>query len=577
MEPKTLMLGNEAVARGLFEAGCRFVSSYPGTPSTEITEYAAEYDELYAEWAPNEKVAVEAAIGASLAGARAFSGMKHVGLNVAADPVFTASYTGVNGGLVIAVADDMGMHSSQNEQDSRHYAEAAKLPMLEPADSEECLAFTKRAFALSEQFDTPVLLRLSTRISHSQGLCESAERQDVPMQPYVKNAAKFVMMPAAARARHIEVEKRQVALGDFCEDTDLNRIEWGSERKIGVIAAGIAYQTAREALGDKASYLKLGMIYPLPVLPIRALSEAVEELWVIEELDDFVETHCRKHGIPVRGKTDFSPLGEYSAPQIRWVILGEAPPQTVPAEAPVRPPVLCPGCPHRGLFHVLNKMKLTVTGDIGCYTLAAAPPLSAMDICVCMGASISSLHGFVTARPEMADKTVAVIGDSTFMHSGITGLLDIVYHQSHGTVLILDNSITGMTGHQQNPATGLTLKGAPAPALDIAALCRALGVRRVRTVDPHDLAALEAALAEELLAPEPSVIVARRPCVLLPQVSKTARNAIKVQECKSCRACMKIGCPAIRADGKTLTIDPSLCVGCGLCARLCKFGAMEMM
>ncbi len=572
-----LMLGNEALARGLWEAGCRFVSSYPGTPSTEITEYAADYEELYAEWAPNEKVAVEAAIGASLAGARAFSGMKHVGLNVAADPVFTASYTGVNAGLVIAVADDPGMHSSQNEQDSRHYARAAKLPMLEPSDSGECLAYAKQAFALSEQFDTPVLLRLSTRVSHSQSAVSLAARDDVPLKAYEKNPAKYVMVPAAARDRHVVVEQRQETLRGWADTTPLNRIEWG-DRRIGVVAAGIAYQTAREALGDNASYLKLGLVYPLPDTLLREFAAGVETLYVIEELDDFIESHCRALGLAVQGKALFSLLGEYTPGQVEAALLGQSSGQAAveAAACPVRPPVLCPGCPHRGLFHVLNKLKLTVTGDIGCYTLAAAPPLGAMDLCVCMGASVSSLHGFVTARPEMAERTVAVIGDSTFFHSGITGLINMVYNQSPGTLLILDNSTTGMTGHQQNPATGLTLKNKPAPQVDIVALCRAAGVNRVRTLDPHDLHALEEALREELAAPEPSVIVARRPCVLLPIVKKEYKNTINVQACKGCKACMRIGCPAIRADGEHLTVDWSLCVGCGLCVRLCRFGAMNM-
>ncbi len=571
-----LMLGNEAVAQGLWEAGCRFVSSYPGTPSTEITEYAAEYDGLYAEWAPNEKVAVEAAIGASLAGARAFSGMKHVGLNVAADPVFTASYTGVNAGLVIAVADDPGMHSSQNEQDSRHYARAAKLPMLEPSDSAECLSFVGEAFRLSEEYDTPVLLRLSTRVSHSQSAVTLSERAALKRKPYEKNPGKYVMVPAAARARHVFVEQRQQTLRAFADTTPLNTVEW-HDRRIGVIASGIAYQTAKEALGDSASYLKLGLVHPLPETLIRTFAAGVDALYVVEELDDYIESHCRALGIPVSGKDLFSLLGEYTAQQVRAKLLSkEELPAADMADCPVRPPVLCPGCPHRGLFHVLNKMKLTVTGDIGCYTLAAAPPLGAMDLCVCMGASVSSLHGFIKARPEMADRTVAVIGDSTFLHSGITGLINIVYNQSPGTVLILDNSITGMTGHQQNPSTGLTLQNKPAPKLDIAAVCSAVGVRRVRMLDPHDLVALETALKEELAALEPSVIVARRPCVLLPTVKKDYRNTINVQACKGCKACMRIGCPAIRADGDHLEVDWSLCVGCGLCARLCRFGAMHM-
>ncbi|MDR1158381.1 MAG: indolepyruvate ferredoxin oxidoreductase subunit alpha [Oscillospiraceae bacterium] len=571
---ETMMLGNQAVARGLWEAGCRFVSSYPGTPSTEITEYVSEYPEVYAEWAPNEKVAVEAAVGASVAGARAFSGMKHVGLNVAADPIFTAAYTGVSAGLVVAVADDQGMHSSQNEQDSRHYARAAKLPMLEPSDSAECLDFARRAFDLSEAHDTPVLLRLSTRVSHSQSRVTPSERQERERRPYQKDAGKYVMVPAAARVRHAAVETRLTALTEVAETSAFNTVE-RHDKRIGVVAAGIAYQTAREALGEKASYFKLGMIWPLPEASLRAFAAEVDTLFVIEELDDFIETHCRKLGLAVQGKALFSPLGEYTAEQVRAVILGTEAPAQTPAAIPGRPPVLCPGCPHRGLFHVLHKMKLTVTGDIGCYTLGASPPLSAIDLCICMGASVSSLHGFVQVRPEMAGQTVAVIGDSTFFHSGITGLINMVYNKSHGTVLILDNAITGMTGHQQNPATGLTLQGVPTHKLDIEALCRAVGVGRVRVLDPHDLAEMEAALREELAAPEPSVIVARRPCVLLPYVKRETPLAIDGPNCRGCRACMNIGCPAIRTDGRVMTIDRSLCVGCGLCARLCRFGAIH--
>ncbi|MDR1668437.1 MAG: indolepyruvate ferredoxin oxidoreductase subunit alpha [Oscillospiraceae bacterium] len=515
-DKKRLMMGNEAVARGLCEAGCSFVSSYPGTPSTEITEFAAK--NVYAEWAPNEKVAVEAAIGASLAGARAFSGMKHVGLNVAADPLFTAAYTGVNGALVIAVADDPGCHSSQNEQDSRHYAEAMKLPMLEPSDSQECLDYTKAAFELSERFDTPVLLRLSTRVSHSRSAVSAGEAIRPTLREYGKNPAKFVMVPAAARVRHAALEERLAEIGFECETGELNRVEWGTDRKLGVITSGISYQTAREALGDSVSYCKLGMVYPLPVEPLRELAATVDEIWVIEELDDFIETHCKKHGIKVRGKAELSPLGEYTVPQLREAVLGvktEEPLAFLANNVPPRPPALCPGCPHLGTFGVIKKLGLTVMGDIGCYTLGASPPLSAMDMCVCMGASVSSLHGFLKARPDWSDRTVAVIGDSTFMHSGLTGLMNIVYNQSPATVMILDNSITGMTGHQPNPGTGVTLTGSEVAALDLETVCRALGVKRVVTADPRDTQGLEAALKEELAAAEPSVVIVRRACALL--------------------------------------------------------------
>lgn len=525
---KRLMLGNEAVARGLYEAGCTFVSSYPGTPSTEITEYAEKIFRAeskldpasrWAEWAPNEKVAVEAAIGASVAGSRAFSGMKHVGLNVAADPLFTASYTGVNGGLVIAVADDPGCHSSQNEQDSRHYAEAMKLPMLEPSDAQECLDYTRLAFELSEMFDTPVLLRLTTRVSHSRSVVTIGEPLPFSNRDYVKKPDKFVMAPAAARLRHAVLEERIVALGNYCEETPINVIEWGTDHRLGIIASGNTYLTAREALGDSVSYCKLGMVYPLPVEPLTELAATVGELWVIEELDDFIETHCKKHGIRVRGKADLSPLGEYTVEQLAATVHSDstcpvALHQKMGEAIPTRPPVLCPGCPHRGVFQTLNKLNLTVMGDIGCYTLGAAPPLSAMDFCVCMGASVSSLHGFIKARPEKATDTVAVIGDSTFLHSGVTGLMNIVYNQSPATVLILDNAITGMTGHQPNPGSGVTLMGADAVTVDLETLCRAVGVKRVCVVDPFDSKALDAALKEELAAAEPSVIITRRPCAL---------------------------------------------------------------
>lgn len=574
-----LALGNEAVARGLFEAGCRVVSSYPGTPSTEITEYAAKYEPLDCEWAVNEKVAAEVAIAASVAGARAFTGMKHVGLNVAADPLFTASYTGVNAGLVIAVADDPGMHSSQNEQDSRHYARAAKLPMLEPSDSEECRTFTKLAFELSEQYDTPVLLRLSTRVSHSRSATGEDTPQQQTLRPYEKNAAKYVMMPAMARVRHVAVEQRMNNLSEYAQTTPLNTLTWGSKRKIGIIASGIAYQTAREAFGDEASYVKLGMIWPLPVDLLRELAEGVEEVWVIEELDDFIETHCRKHGIKVRGKSvdansGLTLQGEYTAEQLREVVLGSKIDAPQPDDTLGRPPVLCPGCPHRGTFTVLKKLKLSVLGDIGCYTLGAAPPLGSIDYCLCMGASVSGLHGFLKARPEAAAKTVAVLGDSTFMHSGMTGLLNIVYNQTPATVLILDNAITGMTGHQQNPVTGLTLKNKPAPVLDLAALCRAIGVKRVREADPGDMAALEAALKEELAAAEPSVIVVRRPCVLLKTVKRKPPVTVDAAKCVRCGACLKAGCPALTNGEKAVCVDASLCVGCGLCASVCKPGAI---
>jgi len=572
---KKLMIGNAAVARGIFEAGCKFISSYPGTPSTEITEFAATYAEMYAEWAPNEKVAVESAIGASLAGARSFSAMKHVGLNVAADPVFTVSYSGVNGGLVIAVADDPGMHSSQNEQDSRNYAVASKIPMLEPSDSAECLAFAKEAFDISEKFDVPVYLRLSTRVAHSQSTVETGERTEVPLKDYEKNPRKYVMTPANAKGRRVVVDAREQALVEFAETTALNTVE-NNDAKIGVITSGISYQYAREALGNGVNYLKLGLVYPMPEQLIRNFAASVDTLYVVEELDAFIENHCKRLGIPVIGKELFTFIGEYNAEMIRSAILGEKVETLPAAEVPVRPPVLCPGCPHRGMFHILNKLKLTVSGDIGCYTLGAGAPLNGMDTTICMGASVGVAHGMNKVRPENAKKTVAVIGDSTFMHSGITGLLNAVYNQSASTVIILDNSITAMTGHQENPATALTLKGTPAPVMDIEAVCRAVGVKRVAKVDPYDLENVERILKEETAADEPSVIIAERPCVLLKSVQKNAPLAIDTEKCTKCKACMRIGCPAIVFTDNVMSIDMTLCVGCGLCAKVCKFGAIKI-
>lgn len=567
---KKLLIGNGAVARGLYEAGCSFVSSYPGTPSTEITEFAATYPEVYAEWAPNEKVAVESAIGASIAGARAFSAMKHVGLNVAADPVFTASYSGVNGGLVIAVADDPGMHSSQNEQDSRHYARAGKIPMLEPSSSVECIEFTKAAFELSELFDVPVFIRLSTRIAHSQSLVEEQPRVEAECNPAARDARKYVMTPGNARARRAAVEQREKALREWAENTPLNRIERGG--RIGVITAGDCVRYAREALGDSASYLVLGAVYPLPEKLIREFAASVDSLYIVEENDPFIETHVRTLGIECVGKDAFAPYGEYSAEMIRAAVLGvemrgEA------LDLPARPAVLCPGCPHRGTFYVLNKLKLYVSGDIGCYTLGAAAPLSAMHSTICMGASIGVAHGMATVDPELAKKSVAVIGDSTFLHSGVTGLMNAVYNGSAATVLILDNSITAMTGHQQNPATALTLKGEPAPAVDFEALARAVGVKRVRRADPFDLKGLEEAVREEIAVDEVSVIVVARPCALLKTVERKPSLTVSTDKCVKCGACMKLGCPAL-AMGETVRVDNTLCVGCGLCSGICPTGAI---
>ena len=574
---KRLMLGNEAVARGLYEAGCSFVSSYPGTPSTEITEYAATYDDIYAEWAPNEKVAAEAAFGASLAGRRSFCGMKHVGLNVAADPLFTLTYTGVNGGMVIGVADDAGMHSSQNEQDSRHYAKASKAPMLEPSDSAEALAFTKAAFEISERFDTPVLLKMCTRVAHSQSLVEESPRADFQPKPYQKDIAKYVMMPGNAKRRHPIVEQRMLDLAEFAETSPLNRWERGTESKLGVITSSTSYQYVREVCGEDVSVLKLGMVWPLPEKMLREFCASCDRVVVVEELDPFIEEHCASLGLKVEGKNLFPLLGEISQNMVAVALGGSAQASpAVDAQIPPRPPVMCAGCPHRGLFFTLSKLKLTVIGDIGCYTLGAVAPLNAVDSVLCMGASVSGLHGFnKSSNGELSGKTVAVIGDSTFMHSGITGLVNIAYNGSASTVIIVDNSITGMTGHQQNPTTGKTLKGDPSSKIDLEALCRAVGIQRVRVVDPNDLKGTEQAIKEELAANEPSVIIARRPCALLKYVKHSAPLCVDSAACKSCKACMRIGCPAISmVEGKAL-IDATLCTGCGVCAQLCKFGALN--
>lgn len=573
-----LMLGNQAVARGLYEAGVSVISSYPGTPSTEITEFSSKYpeDEMYCEWAPNEKVACEVAIGASIAGARSFCAMKHVGLNVAADPLFTASYTGVNGGMVLAVADDPGMHSSQNEQDSRHYAIGAKVPMLEPSDSQECKDYAKLAYEISEKFDTPVILRLTTRVSHSQSAVTTADRIPRAIPEYKKNIAKNVMVPANAIKKHVVVEQRTLDLIDYAETSGINTVEMNSD-EIGVITSGICYQYAKEALGDKASYLKLGMVNPLPVKLIKDFAAKVKTLYVIEELDDVIETHCRKNGIAVKGKELFTLQGEYFQSKVRQVVLGENDEwQTLDAEIPVRPPVLCAGCPHRGVFYILKKLGVMVSGDIGCYTLGAAAPLSAIDTTVCMGASISGLHGFNKGRKgEYEGKAVAVIGDSTFMHSGITSLVDIAYNRSNSTVIVLDNSITGMTGHQNNPANGKNIYGDPASAVNLEALAHAIGINSVTVVDPGDLAETERVIKEELAKAEPSLIIARKPCALLKTVKHKPPFHIDADKCKNCKSCMRIGCPALVSGDKCITIDNTLCVGCGLCEQLCKFDAIK--
>ena len=573
---KKLMLGNEALARGLFEGGCSFVSSYPGTPSTEITEFAAKYEEIYAEWAPNEKVAMESAFGACLSGKRSFCGMKHVGLNVAADPLFTISYTGVNGGFVIGVADDPAMHSSQNEQDSRHYAKASKIPMLEPSDSMETLEMTKLAFELSEKFDTPFFVKMCTRIAHSQSVVETGDRVEV-QKTYSKNPQKYIMMPGNAKLRHPVVEERTRALIEYAETAEINRVEEGSDNSMGFITSSTSYQYLKEVFGDKYPVLKLGMIYPMPEKLIKDFASKVDRLVVVEELDGFIEDHCNNLGLKVEGKEIFSLIGELSQNTVADKFgVATTCGAVLEDNIPNRPPVMCAGCPHRGLFYTLSKNKLTVMGDIGCYTLGAVQPLSAIDTTICMGASISSLHGFNKANGGETDgKTVAVIGDSTFMHSGMTGLVNIAYNSSNSTVIILDNSITGMTGHQQNPTTGFNLKGDPASKINLEALCHAVGIERVRVVDPYNLAECDAVIKEELAVSEPSVIISRRPCALLKYVKYNKPLKVDADKCKSCKMCMKIGCPAISMkDGKAV-VDNTLCTGCGVCGQLCKFDALK--
>ena len=572
---KELMLGNKAVARGLYEAGCKVISSYPGTPSTEITEEAAAYKEIYCEWAPNEKVALEVAHGATLGGVRAACAMKHVGLNVAADPLFTISYQGLNAGLVVCVADDPGMHSSQNEQDSRHYAIAAKLPMLEPSDSEESRVFAKKAFEMSEKFNTPVLLKMVTRVAHSQSVVDTEERVEPDRVPYVKDPAK-VMMTLNSRNAHIRVEERTKALIEYAESTELNRVEMGEDTSVGIITDSTSYQYAREVLGDKVSILKLGMINPLPEKLIKDFAQKVDKVIVLEELDPIIENHCKQLGIKVAGKDTFPICGEFSQNLVRKC-LGMKEPEhiTIEENVPARPPVMCAGCPHRGIFYILKKKKCMVYGDIGCYTLGAVAPLNAMDLNVCMGASCSGLHGFNKAIGEEAESnSVGVIGDSTFMHSGMTGITDISYNMSNSTVIILDNSITGMTGHQQNPTTGKNLRGEPAGKVDLEALCRALGFNRVRVVDPYDLKAVEEAVTEELAAKEPSIIISRRPCVMIKGTVHKPPISVDESKCVRCKQCMSIGCPAIAVKDKKAHIDPTLCIGCKVCSQMCKFEAI---
>ena len=577
MAEKVIMLGNEAIARGAYEAGVKVSSAYPGTPSTEISEYLVQYrDDVYEEWAPNEKVATEVAVGASLAGVRAMACMKHVGLNVAADPLYSVSYMGVNGGLVIVVADDPGLYSSQNEQDTRMVARAAQIPVIEPSDSAEAKDFFKVAFELSEQFDRPFIFRTTTRLAHSQGLVELKERVETEDRPYEKDIRKNVMMPGNAKFRHIEIEKRNNELAEAANTLPINTVEM-NDTKIGVITSGIPYQYVKEALPE-ASVLKLGMVNPLPRKLIEDFASKVEKLYIVEELDPVIEEQVKSWGIQAVGKEIFTVQGEYSANMLRKAILKQDLELKDPAEAPGRPPILCPGCPHRSVFYVLNKLKMHAAGDIGCYTLGAVAPLSVIDTTMCMGSSISTLHGMEKAKGKDYIKNwVAVIGDSTFMHTGVNSLMNMVYNNATGTVIIMDNSTTGMTGHQDHAATGKTLQGDPAYAINIQGLCRAIGVKNVYEINAFDLPLLEKTIKEETAKDEVSVIITKTPCVLLDKRKKPLYIAHE-DKCKKCGMCMKPGCPAMtrNADG-TIHIDDTMCTGCGLCETLCKFGAIELV
>ena len=577
MGKKVIMLGNEAIARGAYEAGVKVSAAYPGTPSTEISESLVQYrDDLYCEWSPNEKVATEVAIGASVSGVRAMACMKHVGFNVAADPAYTVSYMGVNGGLVIVVADDPGLYSSQNEQDTRMVARAAQLPVLEPSDSSEAKEYMKLAFELSEKFDRPFVFRTTTRLAHSQGLVVLEERECPEDKPYVKNIQKTVMMPGNAKLRHVEIEKRNLELQEAADTLPINTVEM-KDTKIGVITSGIPYQYVKEALPN-ASVLKLGMVNPLPRKMIEEFASKVEKLYIVEELDPVIEEQVKSWGIQAVGKEIFTVQGEYSANMIRAAIGGEKLEIAAPAAAPGRPPILCPGCPHRSVYYVLNKLKLHAAGDIGCYTLGAVAPLSVVDTTICMGASISSLHGMEKAKgKEYIKDWVAVIGDSTFLHTGVNSLMNMMYNNATGTVIILDNSTTGMTGHQDHAATGKTLQGDPTYAIDIPGLCRAMGVKNVVEVNAFDIETLEKTVKEEVARDEVSVIITKTPCVLLSKAKKPLYVAHE-DKCKKCGMCMKPGCPAMtkNPDG-TIHIDDTMCTGCGLCASLCKFDAIELV
>ncbi len=577
MADRVIMLGNEAFARGAYEAGCKVSAAYPGTPSTEISENIVKYEEIYSEWSPNEKVAMEVAIGASISGVRALASMKHVGLNVASDPLFTVAYSGVTGGLVIIVADDPGLYSSQNEQDTRAVARAAKVPVLEPADSEEAKEFVKFAFDLSEKYDTPVIVRSTTRLSHSQGMVELHNRIEKEDKPYVRDVAKNVMMPANAKGRHLVVESREIALAKDGCSFPINQVEY-QDTKIGVITSGIPYQYVKEALPE-ASVLKLGLINPLPKDLIMDFASKVETLYIVEELDPIIEEQVKSWGIPAIGKDILTVQGEYSANLLRRAIKGEQLAAVHAAAVPNRPPILCPGCPHRSVYALLNRLKIHAAGDIGCYTLGAVAPLSVVDTTICMGASISSLHGMEKAKGNDYIKNwVAVIGDSTFMHTGINSLINMVYNKGTGTVMILDNSTTGMTGHQDHAATGKTLKGEATYSVDLAALCKAVGVNHVYVVDAFDTVRLEKVIKEATAMDEIAVIIAQSPCVLLDKAPVKKHYRIDPNVCMKCGMCMKPGCPAItKKENGDIVINDTMCNGCGLCETLCKFKTIQLV
>ncbi|MDO5416307.1 MAG: indolepyruvate ferredoxin oxidoreductase subunit alpha [Lachnospiraceae bacterium] len=571
-----MMLGNAAIARGAYEAGVKVSAAYPGTPSTEISENIVKYkDVIYSEWSPNEKVATEVAIGASISGVRALVSMKHVGVNVASDPLYTISYSGVNGGLVLVAADDPGIYSSQNEQDSRMVARAAMVPVLEPSDSEEARTFTRLAFELSEAYDTPMMVRTTTRLAHSQGMVNLEERQEIPDRPYEKNIGKTVMMPGNAIKRHLVVEQRLKNMAEDANSMAVNRVEY-QDRKIGVITSGIPYQYVKEAL-PQASVLKLGLVHPLPRKLIEEFAANVETLYIVEELEPVIEEQVKSWGINAIGKEIFTVQGEYSANLLRERILGEKPEYRKAAQVPARPPILCPGCPHRSVFSVLKKLKLHAAGDIGCYTLGAVAPLAVVDTTVCMGASISNLHGMEKAKGrEFIKDWVAVIGDSTFLHTGINSLMNMVYNQGTGTVMILDNSTTGMTGHQDHAATGKTLMGDTVRAIDIFHLCRALGIEHVYEIDAFDTEGLEKLLKEETAREAISVIITKSPCALLKTTIPKGKCSIDPEKCRKCGLCLAPGCPAMRKDSEgRAVIDEVMCNGCGLCMQRCKFDAIS--